>query len=447
MTRRRDRRRGRSSPTRTGSGRERSLVIYHTGSGRRAGRIRDVAPSTRSRPATGRSARSAARSRRASGCPTTPARSSPSATRGPGSSTSARAAELWERGLRGLARRLRGQRLLGVPRGPRRVARASGRGSPRGSAARAVPSLEDALRELQLEPVHVPFRAIFADGLGGRGPGRRATGRRRSSTGSRRGSRRFLTAMRDGRPACRGDARPSWRPLGPRADGARLQASPRRPAARADRADAARLARAVTDRRAGTRRRCRGDQPGLVRRAAAARRARGGLSRQPGFDEGEAWAVADRVRVLLRLPRPSAIARAGADRRRAAARRLARRRRRPRRDRRQHLGRRRVARPRPLRATCSPGPSVSTRSTPTRADGPRPCPSASLARRRGGRLSGRPLARGPVGDRGRSAASAATARRRRRPRRAPPTDRPAERRRATRAGSAAGATSAACRGR
>ena len=93
---------------------------------RRAGTIRDVRRSTRSRPPTGAKRMVRRSLAEGLGLPNDPAPSSPSATRGPGSSTSARAAELWERGLADLARRLRGPRLLGVPRGPRRRRRPVG---------------------------------------------------------------------------------------------------------------------------------------------------------------------------------------------------------------------------------------------------------------------------------------------------------------------------------
>ena len=58
---------------------------------------------------------------------------------------------------------------------------ASGRGSRRGSPGAAVPSLDEAMRELQLEPVHGPLRAIFAGGPGRCGA-RRTWRPRRSST-------------------------------------------------------------------------------------------------------------------------------------------------------------------------------------------------------------------------------------------------------------------------
>ena len=45
------------------------------------------------------------------------------------------------------------------------VSPVSGPGSPAGSPAVAWPSLDEAMRELQLEPIHGPMRAVFADGL------------------------------------------------------------------------------------------------------------------------------------------------------------------------------------------------------------------------------------------------------------------------------------------
>ena len=170
-------------------------------------------------------------------------------------------------------------------------------------AGAAVPSLDDALRELQLEPVHGPFRAIFADGLVGsrpRGCGdadparrarasvRRLPGRDRGGDrGCRRSGGRSATATRAriervfGRrrrhPSIEWNGRPSWPGsrwvgLGELAPGADVAATSRAWY------DELRLAGALAS----------------------------GL-REAGLDEGEAWAVADLVRVLLALPRPSGL--------------------------------------------------------------------------------------------------------------------------------------------
>jgi hypothetical protein len=100
---------------------------------------------------------------RVSGCPTIRPHSSRSGTPGPASSTSS-CRELWERGLeisldaytahvfwefREVWDGVAGQ-----------WARLAGR-----LAGRGVPSLDEALRELQLEPIHGPMRTVFADGL------------------------------------------------------------------------------------------------------------------------------------------------------------------------------------------------------------------------------------------------------------------------------------------
>ena len=291
--------------------------------------------------------------------------SSSSATRGPGSSTCARAGELWERGPAPVARRLPVPRLLGVPRGPRRQRRAVGAARRRGSAARGVPSLDEALRELQLEPVH---RAA-PGGLRRRPRPGRPRRDARPPTQLDELERRYAGVPRRDRRGDRGRRRRRRR--SPRTTRARTErvfavgdAAGRR---RSDRAALLGLARARPDRRARRRRRRRRPRaaPGTTSCASPASWPPG--LREVGLDEGEAWAVADLVRVLLDPPAPVGAARPGADARRAAARRVAGARRRPDRDRRQHLGGRRVPRPRRLRARCSAGRCGSTRSTRRRA--------------------------------------------------------------------------------
>ncbi len=161
----RRRRRGRERPGLFERARPRALagalphpVRVHDGAGSANRRP------TRARRRTARGGSSAGRSPTAWSCRTTRGRSSPSARRVRGSSTCARAAssgstgstcrsaptaahvywefrEVWD-GAAGQWARL--------------AARLGGTG---------VPSLDDALRELQLEPVHGPLRALFAGGL------------------------------------------------------------------------------------------------------------------------------------------------------------------------------------------------------------------------------------------------------------------------------------------
>ena len=198
-----------------------------------------------------------------------------------------------------------------------------------------VPSLEDALRELQLEPVHVPFRAIFADGLtvavidgvattaqldelerrfaaflraiadgdrGARGPGRRSRpssatvpSGRSSGWPCRRRTPTSLPSPRRSRPGSRSiPPTSSWH---------------RKAVMGLDRHDRAALLAWLALSHAGAL------APGAS--VAATSLAWYDELRLPaalvaglhdtGFGEGEAWAVTDQVRVLLALPRPSAM--------------------------------------------------------------------------------------------------------------------------------------------
>ena len=243
-----------------------------------------------------------------------------------------------------------------------------------------------------------------------------------------RRSRRPRDAVRDVPDRDRDRHRCARRPrrrggVGPRADGTGLQRRRAHPAGRSG--DAPRLARTVTDRGAGTGRRCRGDQPGLVRRAAADRTARGGLSdRRPRRGRGVVG-----CRPGPRAPAPAAAVvdpRTEAHRRCPPARRVARGRCRPRRDRRQHLGRRRVARPRPLRRHARLGDSFGRRSNPIRRS-TRPCQSVcSRPPKRpaiGSMRSTRP-SRSPPGSRPRSATAPKATSTPKPTRRARPKDRP-----------------------
>ena len=148
-----------------GSGRERSLVIYHTRFASTSGRIRDSASLRRSRPPTGAKRQVRRSLAEGLGLPNEPGAFVIFRDARTGLEFIRSCRELWERRPRRLARRLRDATCSGSSARSGTASPASGRGSRRGSAGPGVASLEEALRELQLEPVHVPFRAIFADGL------------------------------------------------------------------------------------------------------------------------------------------------------------------------------------------------------------------------------------------------------------------------------------------
>ena len=255
--------------------------------------------------------------------------------------------ELRERGLWTGAGCLPGPRVLGVPRARGRGRRAV---APPGDrlGGRGVPSLEDALRELQLEPVHDPLRAVFDDGhvaavldgtaadadldvleerlaaradapVAARDRRRRVTRSTTAATDPRRGAalayqrRRPASCSREDRAALLG-----W--LGP--------VAPRRPAPGAD---------VAADRA----------WPGST--SCAWRPVVAAGFRAVGLDEGAAWA---RRRARPGPARPATpVDRPGSRRgsRPAAPGGLARARSDPRGDRDQHVGGRGVARPRPVR--------------------------------------------------------------------------------------------------
>ena len=165
---------------------------------------------------------------------------------------------------------------------------------------RAVPSLDEALRELQLEPVHAPLRAIFARRPGGGGP------RRPARTGPARRAGEAVRVVPDAVAEATGVAGDPAAVAGGRPATGRRRL-PRRPTAAASRrrpGRAARLAGPVADRGAGT----GADVAATSRAWYDELRLPGALAaglREAGLDEGEAWTVADQVRVLLALPRPS----------------------------------------------------------------------------------------------------------------------------------------------
>jgi glycosidase len=174
-----------------------------------------------------------------------------------------------------------------------------------------VSSLDDALRELQLEPVHAPFRAIFADGLAAAVMDGAATEVQLDELEHRVAA--FLAAIAaatgvDGDPAAiatevRGLAERTF--VGRMSSTTDADDVPPRP--ELDRRDRAALLAWLALRRAGAL------APGADVAATSLAwydelRLPGALVvglHDAGLGEGEAWAVTDQVRVLLALPRPS----------------------------------------------------------------------------------------------------------------------------------------------
>ncbi len=164
---------------------------------------------------------------------------------------------------------------------------------------RSVPSLEDALRELQLEPVHAPLRAIFADGLvssvldGTAKPAAFDELERRFAT--------FLAAVAEA-TGVPGDPVAVAAAVRRRVEVALAAAD--LPTSRVDRAALlawlalSRTGELAPDADVAATSRAWYDELRLPGALAA------GL-READLDEGEAWTVADQVRVLLTLPRPS----------------------------------------------------------------------------------------------------------------------------------------------
>ena len=197
------------------------------------------------------------------------------------------------------------------------------------------PSLEEVFRQLQLEPVHLPFRAIFADGLTVAVMDGVAT-----RTQLRELERRFMAFLRaiaaatgvDGDPApiaaeLRDGAERAFVGMAISRGGRRFRDRRRRAGGRdaaRSRGHRARPRRETTGSTAEIARRC-WPWMALSHTGALAPGADvaatslawydelrlpsalvGGLH-DTGFGEGEAWAVTDQVRVLLALPRPSAM--------------------------------------------------------------------------------------------------------------------------------------------
>ena len=165
----------------------------------------------------------------------------------------------------------------------------------------AVPSVDDALRELQLEPVHAPLRAIFEGGLVGAVLDGKATTAQLDELERRYAA--FLGAIAAA-TGVNGDAAvpaTSTRARTEQAfEGAPLLAS------RTDRAAlVAWLALSGIGALAPG-----ADVTATSRAWYEELRLSSALAaglRNAGLDEGEAWAVADLVRTLLALPRPSAL--------------------------------------------------------------------------------------------------------------------------------------------
>ena len=165
----------------------------------------------------------------------------------------------------------------------------------------AVPSLDEAMRELQLEPVHRPFRSLFAGGLVGAVLDGDATPMQLDELERRHAT--FLAAIAEA-TGVTGD------PAGVAATTrGRMERAFRGPTVPEDRMDRAAMFVWLALSRIGE----------LAPRADVAATSRawydelrlsgplaGGL-REASLDEGEAWAVADLVRVLLALPRQSGL--------------------------------------------------------------------------------------------------------------------------------------------
>jgi glycosidase len=313
-----------------GSGRERSLVVYHTRFATTVGRIRDSTPYARK--AADGSKRKVRRSLADGlGLPKDASAFVIFRDARTGVEFIRSCQEIWERGLtvsldaygtnvfwefREVSDGVAGQ-------WARLAAHLDGAG---------VPSLDDALREIQLEPVHGPFRAIFADGLTVAVMDGVAT--EPQLTELERRSRAFLIALAEA-TAVEGDPAEVATTIRQRAEAAFVGM-----AVSAEDADFAAAAQATAaglevdpgevaagaDRRHGLDRRDRATLLAWIALSRTGALARGAdvaatslawydELRLPaalvaglhgtGFDEGEAWSVSDRVRLFLALPRPS----------------------------------------------------------------------------------------------------------------------------------------------
>ena len=373
-----------------GSGPERSLVVYHDRYGSTSGWIKDSARYAR-KSADGRKRLVRRSLAEGLGIPNEPGVFVAYRDARTGLESLRSARELWERGLH-VSLDAYGGHVFWEFReihdgGSGQWARLAAR-----LGQRAVPSLEDTLRELQLEPVHAPLRAIFANKLGSAvldGTARPATLRRAGAPvrgiprrgGGGDGCHRRSGGRCGRRPATgRGGARGA----GPPCLAARTRCAPG-------------LVGALTDRGAGTRRGRGRDQSGLVRRAApAGRPGRGPAGGRPrrgrGVDRRRPGPRAPHAAAAVRDPRPDT------DRGRPSPRPLAGQRHRPDGDRAQHLGRRRVARSRPVRDTARVGAPPRRhrgRTEPPGRAGRARCRGPADGRRQGRGLSTRQADGGP----------------------------------------------------
>jgi hypothetical protein len=281
-----------------GNGPTRSLVVFHDRFGSTAGTIRESAAYAR------KSASGTKRLVRRSlaeglGLPDDPGMFVTFRDARTGLAYLRSCRDIHERGLWFDAGRLPGPRVLGVPR----VARGRVRpvASPGGAfGGRGVRSLDDALIELQLEPVHAPVAGAVRRRACGRRPRRDRGGPDLDALEDRLAA--LLAAIANA-TAVAGDAITTR---------ARI-----RDEAAAAYADAPVHSRGRTARPSSAGSCCRGseswhrcrrgrDEPRLVRRAADGPGHRHRF-RSAGVDEAASWWVADQVRVLLALPRPSGI--------------------------------------------------------------------------------------------------------------------------------------------
>jgi glycosidase len=164
-----------------------------------------------------------------------------------------------------------------------------------------VPSVDDAMRELQLEPVHRPFRAIFADGLVRAVLDGMATDSQLDAL-----ERRHAACLAAIAEATGVTGNPAAIAARIRARSERVFAEPDRPIDHGDRAallvwlSLARTGELAAGADVAATSEAWYDELRLPGALAA------GLH-DAGFDEAEAWSVADLVRVLLALPRPSTV--------------------------------------------------------------------------------------------------------------------------------------------
>jgi glycosidase len=282
-----------------GSGPERSLVLYHDRFATTSGWIRDSAAYVR------KSASGAKRLVRRSlaeglGLPNDAAAFVAFRDARSGLETIRSCRELWERGLH-VTLEAYEYHVMWEFRELRDGAAGQWARLAHRLGDRAVPSLEDALRELQLEPVHAPFRAIFRDGLVSAVLDRTTTPAQLDELERRFAS--FLAALAE---ATGVDGDPSALAVQTRDRAASVLTGADAPDDRGDRAALlAWVTLSATGRLAAA-----PDAAATSRAWFDELRLAGPLAqglREAGLDEGAAWAVADRTRVLLSVARPASI--------------------------------------------------------------------------------------------------------------------------------------------